>query len=245
MATNFPTSLDSFVDPTPTSSEATISHSGQHSNANDAIAALEAKVGANGSAVTTTTDYKLSTIPAADKAVSKTGTETLTNKTLTSPTINGATISSSTISGTTPIALGSDATGDIYYRNSGGNLTRLPIGSTSQLLSVASGLPSWATNLSSLSVITANASTLSMTTGASSKVIVWAKGSCNPASGTQTMALNYNAVQKDSVQMAPGGVVTPFALMYTETPGAGTQNITVTATSGTLATVMIIAVIIG
>lgn len=42
------------------------------------------------------------------------------------------------------ITLGSDATGDIFYRNSSGNIARLAIGSTDQVLTVASGLPSWA-----------------------------------------------------------------------------------------------------
>jgi len=56
-----------------------------------------------------------------------TGTQTLTNKTLTSPTIN----------------ITSDAKGDIYYRDSDGNFTRLAIGSTDQVLKVSSGLPSW------------------------------------------------------------------------------------------------------
>lgn len=41
---------------------------------------------------------------------------------------------------------GSDATGDILYRNSTGNISRLPIGSTGQILNVASGLPSWVTS---------------------------------------------------------------------------------------------------
>lgn len=41
--------------------------------------------------------------------------------------------------------LGSDSTGDILYRNSSGNITRLPIGSTGQVLTVSGGgLPSWA-----------------------------------------------------------------------------------------------------
>ena len=44
-ATSFPTSLDSLTNPATTDSVATVSHSGQHSNANDAIEALEAKVG--------------------------------------------------------------------------------------------------------------------------------------------------------------------------------------------------------
>lgn len=42
------------------------------------------------------------------------------------------------------IVLGSDATGDTYYRDSNGLFTRLGIGSTGNVLTVASGLPSWA-----------------------------------------------------------------------------------------------------
>ena len=49
---------------------------------------MENKVGINSSAVTTTVDYKLSGVPATDKAASLTGTETLTNKTLTNPIVN-------------------------------------------------------------------------------------------------------------------------------------------------------------
>jgi hypothetical protein len=56
-----------------------------------------------------------------------TATQTLTNKTLTSPVIN----------------VGSDATGDMYYRNSGGAFTRLPIGTAAQRLAVVGGVPVW------------------------------------------------------------------------------------------------------
>lgn len=46
---------------------------------------------------------------------------------------------------TTPVInLGSDATGDIYYRNSGGALTRLAAGTNGHVLTLAAGLPSWA-----------------------------------------------------------------------------------------------------
>jgi hypothetical protein len=38
----------------------------------------------------------------------------------------------------------SGTTGDIFYRDSTGNLTRVPIGSTSQVLKVVGGLPAWA-----------------------------------------------------------------------------------------------------
>jgi len=38
---------------------------------------------------------------------------------------------------------GSGATGDVYYRDSGGNFVRLGIGSTNDVLTVTSGLPAW------------------------------------------------------------------------------------------------------
>jgi len=52
--------------------------------------------------------------------------------------------------GTLRLDLGSDATGDTYYRNSGGAYTRLGIGSTDQVLKVASGIPSWAAELNGI-----------------------------------------------------------------------------------------------
>lgn len=90
MTTSFPNSLDSPTNPTTTTPLST-DHAQQHDNANDAIKALETKVGVDGSAVTKTHDYKLSGVSDGDKAVSKTGGETLTNKTLTSPTITNKT----------------------------------------------------------------------------------------------------------------------------------------------------------
>ena len=52
-ATSFPTSLDALTNPSGTDSVATVSHSGQHSNANDAIEAIEAKVGIGASTAVT------------------------------------------------------------------------------------------------------------------------------------------------------------------------------------------------
>lgn len=59
MATNFPTSLDSLTNPQPTDELTSPSHADQHANANDAIEALEAKVGVNGSSVATSLDFKV------------------------------------------------------------------------------------------------------------------------------------------------------------------------------------------
>lgn len=59
MSTSFPTSLDTLTNPAATDSTSTVDHAAQHANANDAIEALEAKVGVNSSAVTSSLDYKV------------------------------------------------------------------------------------------------------------------------------------------------------------------------------------------
>lgn len=135
MSINFPTSLDNFPNPVGTdlleNATTALDHDVQHSNANDAIEALEAKVGIDGSAVTTSHSYKLSEIISTDKAVGKTAVQTLTNKTLTAPQLN----------------FGSDGTGDIYYRSATGVTTRLAAGALATILSISSGgIPSWIPN---------------------------------------------------------------------------------------------------
>ena len=67
-------------------------------------------------------------------AVTLTGTQTLTNKTLTSPVI--ASVINNTLTSTT---------GDIIYASAANTPARLGIGSSAQVLTVASGIPSWAT----------------------------------------------------------------------------------------------------
>lgn len=59
MAVSYPTSLDSFTNPSSTDKVDKVDHAAQHADANDAIEALEAKVGVNSSGVTTSLDYKL------------------------------------------------------------------------------------------------------------------------------------------------------------------------------------------
>lgn len=88
---SFPTSLDSLTDPAATDKRNNPSLAEGQTLQNAAIEAVEAKVGVDSSAVTTSHDYKLSGVTGTDKAVSKTGTETLTNKTLTAPTITSPT----------------------------------------------------------------------------------------------------------------------------------------------------------
>ena len=67
-------------------------------------------------------------------AVTLTGTQTLTNKTLTSPVI--ASVVNNTLTSTT---------GDIIYASAANTPARLGIGTTGQVVTVAAGIPSWAT----------------------------------------------------------------------------------------------------
>lgn len=60
MAIDFPNSLDELSNPNGTDSLSNPSHSQQHSNANDAIEALQTKVGIDGSQDPNSLDYKVS-----------------------------------------------------------------------------------------------------------------------------------------------------------------------------------------
>lgn len=62
MATSFPGSKDQLINPNNTSSLSSPSHSEQHINANDAIEALQTKVGIDGSSDINSLDYKISTL---------------------------------------------------------------------------------------------------------------------------------------------------------------------------------------
>ena len=84
MATNFPASLDALTNPTSSDSLSSPSHSAQHTNVNDAVEALQAKVGADSSAVTSSLDYKVAQLEAIShgkilQVVSTTKTDTFSS----------------------------------------------------------------------------------------------------------------------------------------------------------------------
>lgn len=80
----------------------------------------------------TTATTRTLTVPDANTTIVGTDTaQTLSNKTLTAPQID----------------MGGDATGDIYYRTSGGSFARLPIGSAGQIIQVSAlGIPEYVAN---------------------------------------------------------------------------------------------------
>lgn len=71
---NFPSSLDTLSNPISSDTMSAVPHASQHADANDILEALEAKVGVDGSVVTTSHDYKLSLITSTSKAVPQTAT---------------------------------------------------------------------------------------------------------------------------------------------------------------------------
>ena len=62
MATNFPTSKDTLNNPQSSDPQNNPSHSAQHANANDAIEALEDKVGIDGSGDANSLDYRVNAL---------------------------------------------------------------------------------------------------------------------------------------------------------------------------------------
>ena len=65
MVANFPTSLDTFTNPGPTSKQDIVSHSGQHANTNDILAVLEARIGITGSSDPMSHEYRLNHLEGA------------------------------------------------------------------------------------------------------------------------------------------------------------------------------------
>ena len=65
MATNYPGSLDNFTNPTSASPINSPSHADQHSNANDAIEAIEGELGTNPKGAKSTVKARLDDVDTA------------------------------------------------------------------------------------------------------------------------------------------------------------------------------------
>lgn len=247
----YPTSLDTFTNPVSGDKTTSPSHATQHADANDAIEAIEAKMGINGSAVTSSFDYKLSGVTGSDLACSLTGTETLTNKILSSPSIlNGSfstsTFSTTTLNGTTTINgvaklnLGSDATGDIFYRNALGGISRLAIGGTDNVLKVTAGVPAWSSNTANAPTGFVNATSSASTTAGISVdgtnfIQVYAYGSvvCTTGAADCSVSLLFGGQTVDTFvsRREANTQEIEFQLMWFATPSATTTTLSLTTSN--------------
>ena len=101
MASNFPSSLDAFTNPSSSDAMDSVSvpHASQHSDLNDAVEALQAKVGADSSAVTLSHDYKIAQLESGVtggkilQVVSTTKTDTFTTTSTSYTDITGLSVS--------------------------------------------------------------------------------------------------------------------------------------------------------
>ena len=78
MASNFPTSLDTFSSPTPTTSldgggDLLLAHSNQHNKLNDAVSALQQVIGITGSTDVNSLQYKLQNVTTTPGPAGPTG----------------------------------------------------------------------------------------------------------------------------------------------------------------------------
>jgi len=119
VATNFPSGLDSLTNPTSGSALNSPSHADQHADANDAIEALEAKVGVDGSAVTTSLDYKVAASKTVTDKIDPAGASTNQVLKYNGTKFTPSTGASVTISDTPPISPTPQA-GDQWYESDTG-----------------------------------------------------------------------------------------------------------------------------
>ena len=68
MASNYPTSLDDFTNPSASDlmNSTAVPHATQHSDLNDAVEAIQAKVGVNSSTASTSIDKRVATLETAE-----------------------------------------------------------------------------------------------------------------------------------------------------------------------------------
>lgn len=241
MATNFPTSIDSFTNPASTDrlgdSVGGLTHSGFHSAHNDAIEALEAKVGINGSAVTTTHDYKLSSVTSTDKAVSKALASFTGGKVLVSSGTNGATESDLVVQ---PGGLVGIAQGGLGVALSDPNANRL-IGwddatNANDWVTVGSGLSLVAKTLTAVSTninttLTAN---VDLTAGAPVGIANITGGITKARKNTATTTLDHTSTNSYDQSEPIGGdklitltsIAGPQAKLSVTTVSTTTQSVT-------------------
>ena len=147
-----------------------------------------------------------------DTLLTLTATQTLMNKTLTSTT---------DVLGGVTMTLGSDATGDIYYRNSSGVLTRLAIGSSTQVLTVSGGLPIWSPSAGGSGCTASNTQVLFYSSGCIGDTGFTYAGAGQATLALGTITTNLKALSITATWNASGVTFdAPFFMNITNTASA-------------------------
>jgi len=123
--------------------------------------------------------------------------------------------------------LGSDATGDTYYRNSSGYLTRLAAGTDGHVLTLASGIPSWAAS-SGGSGLTVGTSTI--TSGTNTRVLYNNSGIL----GEYTVSGSGNVAMTTSPTFTTPILGTPTSGTLTNATGYLFNNLAAATGTGTI-----------
>jgi len=144
LSTSYPTTKQTFTDPSGTQTLASPDHAGLHTDMNDTVEAIQDTIGTT-AGTNVLKDFSAGQFPVRQNAGGTVvGTPTINNAILGTPATTGGTLNTPTISSPV-VTLGSDATGDIYYRNSGGSVARLAVGTDNQVLTSNGTLPGWET----------------------------------------------------------------------------------------------------
>lgn len=206
MATNFPASLDTLTNPTPTTSmSGSLSHAGQHSDLNDAVEALEAKVGADSSAVSSSHDYKIAQLEARTsgkilQVVSTTKTDTFTASVAAGGdvAVTGLSLNITPSSTSSKILLVANLTGAFQYERFGFSFdrggTRLSQGDTDGSRTVATAAGSHDT----AAVTVANVSGLYLDSPSSTSSLTYSIYLHCFATATSSVYLNRTITDTDS-----------------------------------------------
>lgn len=226
MSTLFPGSIDSYTNPTPTSKRNNPSLAGEISDKNDAIVALETKVGVDSSAVTTTIDYKLKSTSSIDPghkhtAASLVGVASVpTGAIVKYPLVTAPSSSFIPADGSAVSRIGQAALFALYGTTFGvgdGSTTfNVPLSTTS-----IGGAQFASSNFQS-----GNASSfiLSHTIGSGDNLLV-----IGIACNTALVTPQYNGVNMTLIDALTGTAVEWY---YMINPSVGTHNITASFTSG-------------
>lgn len=173
----------------------------------------------------------ITTLNSTDSGSTSRGT---INTNFTNLNTDKAELASPTFTGTPTLPTGTIA----VTQSAGDSSTKI---ATTAFVAAAAGV---------LTIETTSGTTHSLTTTAGQRVMVWAK--CSVEGGTSgdiTVTLAYNSVAKDTATGDDDNITAnfkyPYALMYTETPGAATANITLSTSFGSIVQPVIMVLKIG